>query len=143
MYLPEDNQYKYLLVVVDQATRQIDAIPLKNKDNNTVLNAFKKVYNHNKILTEYIDDNGTEFVNSTMNKYFEDNNINHRKSIAGRHRQTANNKLVKAIFKKQTANELVNKKWVDFLPTLIESINKRARDKKNVKNNNKLEDADM
>ena len=31
LYLPNDNQYKYALVVVDVGTRMIDAEPLKNR----------------------------------------------------------------------------------------------------------------
>ena len=36
LFLPNDNGYKYLLVVVDIATRKTDAEPIKNKDNTTL-----------------------------------------------------------------------------------------------------------
>ena len=136
LFLPEDDEYKYLLVVVDQATRKIDCMALKSKDNKTVLLGLKQIYKNDILKKPRVmtTDNGNEF-EGVVNKYFEDNNIEHKKGIPGRHRQTAlveaaNNKIVKAIFRRQTAYELIKgeqyKKWVEFLPTIIESINKRA-----------------
>ena len=63
LFLPEDDGYKYLLVVVDVATRLTDAEPLKNKEAKTVCNATKKIFRR-KILQTPLRlevDAGTEF----------------------------------------------------------------------------------
>ena len=40
LFLPEDEGYRYALVVVDLATRKTDAEPLKTKDSKTVFFFF-------------------------------------------------------------------------------------------------------
>ena len=40
LYLPDDNGFKYLLVVVDLGSRLMDAEALKNRDAITVRNAM-------------------------------------------------------------------------------------------------------
>ena len=44
MYMPDDKGFKYLLVVIDLYDGALDAEPLKNKDNPTVLKAFETIY---------------------------------------------------------------------------------------------------
>ena len=48
LYLTHDGDYKYLLVIVDVATRAVDAEPLKSRDSDTVYKAFKKIYASNR-----------------------------------------------------------------------------------------------
>ena len=40
IFLPNDNGFKYALVVVDIATRKVDAIPLKSKTNTEILSVL-------------------------------------------------------------------------------------------------------
>src|ERR1700679_2620804 len=42
IFLPNDNGYKYVLVVIDITTRLSDAVPLKTKNSTEVIKAFKK-----------------------------------------------------------------------------------------------------
>ena len=44
LFLPDDDGYKYTLVVIDLATSTLDAEPLKNKESKTVGKALKKIY---------------------------------------------------------------------------------------------------
>src|ERR1700733_12883281 len=45
LFLPDDNGYKYALVVADIGGHRLcDAEPLKNKDQQSVLKAFKAIY---------------------------------------------------------------------------------------------------
>ena len=63
LYLPDDNGFKYLLVVVDLGSRLMDAEALKNRDALTVRNAMIKLYKR-KILQEPVVlqvDGGSEF----------------------------------------------------------------------------------
>ena len=49
LFLPNDNGYRYALVVTDLATRLSDAEPLKSKDTHKVAKGFERIYNR-KIL---------------------------------------------------------------------------------------------
>src|SRR6185312_13609564 len=90
LYLPEDDGYKYALVVTDDATRITDAVPLKSKSNEEVLRAFKTIYDRGiLILPRKVEvDPGTEFKGS-VTKWFRDQNIIVRVGKVGRHRQMA------------------------------------------------------
>jgi hypothetical protein len=44
LFLPDDNGYKYALVVVDIATRKTGAEPMKTKTPKATLNAILKIY---------------------------------------------------------------------------------------------------
>ena len=44
LYLPNDDGYKYALVVIDNGSRNVDAEPLKNRDAKSILAAFKSIY---------------------------------------------------------------------------------------------------
>ena len=44
LFLPNDDGYRYLLVVVDIATRKVDAEPLKSKESKEVKKAMEKIY---------------------------------------------------------------------------------------------------
>ena len=43
LYLPEDDGYKYCLVMCDIGSGLNDAVPLKERDAETVLKAFKTI----------------------------------------------------------------------------------------------------
>ena len=61
---------RYILIVCDVFSRKGYAIPLKNKNADTVLNAFKEIVNNNGHPAKLISDNGTEFLNHQMKSYF-------------------------------------------------------------------------
>ena len=53
LFLPTAKYgFKYLLIVLDIATRQFDCEKLKNKDATVVLKAFKKICNNSKNLSK-------------------------------------------------------------------------------------------
>jgi hypothetical protein len=89
LYLPDDNGFKYLLVVVDLGSRLMDAQELKNRDATTVRNAMIKLYKR-KILQEPLVlqvDDGSEFKGpfKTHFSYF----FKIHTHEAGRHRSQA------------------------------------------------------
>jgi hypothetical protein len=137
--LPEDKQYRYCLVVVDVYSRVTDAEPLKEKSAETVLSAFKKIYNR-KILnlptTQIEVDAGSEF-KSVVHDWFISKGIRVRVAMAGRHRQqglveTRNKIIGSALHKRMAGQELLtgqtSKEWVDDLPHLIRAMNKRTNE---------------
>ena len=88
LYLPNDNGYKYLLVVVDIGSRLTDAEPLGERSALRVKEAFEKIYARDilKIPNTIEVDSGSEF-KGEVKKYFEDNNVRIKVAKPGRHRQ--------------------------------------------------------
>jgi hypothetical protein len=133
LYLPEDDGYKYLLVVVDVATRMCDAEPMKTRDAKTTKNTLTKIYKRGivkKPMRIEVDD-GTEFkgdFEAHFKKFFKI-----LRKMTGRHRQqslveTKNQQIGKILNQRMLAEEINNddtsKNWTDVLPKVIELLNK-------------------
>lgn len=135
LFLPNDGGYKYALVVTDIATRISDAEPLKSKQSEYVMKAFKKIYNRDILsIPDKIDvDSGKEFQGS-VRKFFDDNDTFVKVALPGRHRQLAmvertNQYLARALFLRMYSQEFLTGKtetgWVDDLPIMITALNKQ------------------
>jgi hypothetical protein len=138
--MPEDKEYKYILVVVDPYDNSVDAEPVKDilSKNNDILKAFTKIYSRKylefpKILTL---DKGAEFTQEPIKKYFKDNEVYIKYALTGRSRQLATvermNQRIGTILLKRMANqELItgekSTEWVDDLKTLIEYYNEKKK----------------
>lgn len=136
--MPEDQGYKYLLVVVDDSSRMTDAEPLKQKDAATVLQAFKDIYSRNVLsIPKRLEvDAGPEF-KGVVAKYFQDKDVNVRVAAVARHRQEAlverkNQTIGTALHKRMTAEETITEQpsteWVEDLPILIRALNKHTKE---------------
>lgn len=133
LFLPNDDGYKYCLVVVDIATRKVDAEPLKTKESKEVKQAMQKIYKR-KILKTPLRleiDPGKEF-EGNFSRYFK-NMLHIVKKIVGRHRQqsvveTKNFQIGKILNTRMLVEEINNndtsRSWVDILPKVIKLINK-------------------
>ena len=133
LQMPNDNGYKYILVVTDIGTRISDAEPLKTKNSKEVAKAFKTIYKRG-ILTmpaSITMDSGTEF-KGHVKQYFKRKNVSIKYAKPGRHRQLAlvertNYYISKALFKRMYSQEILTQKksveWVDYLPIIIDIIN--------------------
>jgi hypothetical protein len=132
LFLPDDDGYKYCLVVVDLATRKTDAQPLKTKTSKSVLEAMKKIYKGKYLkLPHYLEvDDGTEFKGEFADYYKP--LLTLRVKDAGRHRQqsvveTRNALLGRTLNKRMVAQEIntevQSNEWVNFLPKVIAAIN--------------------
>jgi hypothetical protein len=134
LFLPEDKGYRYALVVVDVATRSMDAHQLKSKKPEEVLKAFKIIYKRKYLSwpTSFLHvDPGSEF-KGVVTQEFQKKGIIVRVGKAGRHRQQAlvekaNSYIGRAIIKRQTAEELATgetaREWIDDLPKIVKVIN--------------------
>lgn len=134
LFLPDDNGYKYCLVVVDVGSRLTDAQPIKNKSAEDVKKAFEKIYKRGILkLPSYSiqTDPGTEF-KGVVKEYFNDHHVYVRYGKPGRHRQQglveSRNKIIGTILlKRMQAQELLtnktSKSWVSHLPLVIKAIN--------------------
>ena len=137
IYMREDKKgYNYILTVVDVASRLMDAIPLKGRTNQDVIEGFNQVWKHkiileNKVLTLYTDP-GSEFKNKEVMEYFDDKAIDLRFTMTGRKNQTAivehmNFIITKQLGKAMTSKELEtgehSDEWSEKLPKLVKTVN--------------------
>src|SRR6185312_1938981 len=136
LYLPHDEDDKYLLVVVDGQSRITDAQPLTQKTSEATLEGFKKIYERGILkLPKPLDvDPGAEF-KGPVAKWFKDQGIGVRVGKTGRHRMQAlverrNQIIGTAIAKRQAEEELLTGdpavQWKDDIPELIKALNKRT-----------------
>ena len=63
---PSDRKHRFILVVVDYATRYPEATPLKNIDAETVAEALWTMWTRVGVPAEILTDNGSQFVGGTM-----------------------------------------------------------------------------
>lgn len=147
LYLPNDNGYKYALVVTDVASRKTDAEPLKNRKLDTIKKAFDKIYNR-KILTSPSQigfDGEFKPLKSWLKSKFPD--IVVKIGFPGRHRQQSvvesrNAVLGDIILKRQLAEEAEtgesSTEWLDDLPKIVKAFNKYMTRKIDAKYKDKI-----
>ena len=63
---PSDRKHRFILVVVDYATRYPEATPLKNIDAESVAEALWTMWTRVGVPTEILTDNGSQFVGGIM-----------------------------------------------------------------------------
>lgn len=142
LYLPNDNGYKYALVVVDVYDGRVDAKPLKTKKATEVLNAFKNIYKKGILKKPHIItfDEGREF-KGPVKKWFQEKKVQVKYAQPGRHRQVGfveskNKQIALGLFKRMTAQEILTGvpsfEWVEDLPKIIAGINEYAKPRKKV-----------
>ncbi len=136
LYIPEDKEYKYILVVVDVFDKKIDCEPIKElgQEYHQVFEGLRTIYNRGilkkpKILSL---DQGNEFKDKKLLEYLKEHRINLKLTLAGRHRQNAsveraNEKVGTLIHKLQANEEMLTghivKTWVNDLPDIVKALN--------------------
>ena len=141
LFMPNDDGYKYALVIVDVSTSMCDARAIKNKGSDEIIKAMEAIYK-GKILKKPKNisvDDGSEFKGDVA-KYIKEHITEHIKiGVPGRHSQSAyvenrNKEIAKDLLKRMTAEELItgvqNNAWVGDLPKTINKINKVTRERK-------------
>jgi len=119
-----DGEYKYIMTVIDIASKYAWAIPLKNKRAETTMLAFKEIMNERKPDKLWCDQ-GSEFYGKTFSKYAEENGIEIYSTYGESHNaviERFNRTLKTNMWKKFT--EEGNNNWVKMLPSLMEEYNK-------------------
>ena len=146
LYLPDDKGFKFALVMVDVGSGLTDAEPLKERDAESVLTAYKKITARNplKNAPKYMlqCDSGVEF-KGVFSTYVKSKGVTIRVGEVGRSRQQAiaesrNKTIAEALFHRQVSQELLteqpSKEWVNHLKTVIKVINKFQNEKDKTKN---------
>ena len=127
-YGPENNRgYRYVLVVVDNFSNFGWAVPLKNKNAQTIKDCFEKILKISKREPKLFEsDRGKEFFNSILQIFLNNKNIKHysRNSslvsvFAERFNRTIKELLKRPVFERGDSN------WIDIFPVITkEYINR-------------------
>jgi hypothetical protein len=121
-----NNGFKYLLTVIDCFSKYLWSIPLKSKHSNSIINAFKIVFNERKpekLQTdkgrEFDNQNFRQFLNTQNIKYFTSQDKKIKCAIVERVNRTIKDKMFKYFTAKGTRN------YVNILKNLVDSYNNR------------------
>ena len=121
--MPNEQNFKYCLTVIDLYTRYAWIIPLKTKTAKEVKQAFENIFKESKRRpNKLFVDKGSEFYNKEVKPLFKTvySTENFGKSpIIERFNRTIKNKL----FKKFT--ELNSQKWLKILPQIVKEYNNK------------------
>ena len=135
--MPTENNYKYILAVLDGYTRCTWVIPLKHKDGLSVSNAFKEIMKKsNRKPNKLWVDQGKEFYNEHMYKLFKFKKEDIlEKDKSGEYKNqiysvfnASKNPIIER-FNKTLTNKLWkqftiqgNQKWLKILPGIVKKI---------------------
>ena len=127
-YGPKNNRgYRYCLIIIDNFSKYGWAIPIKNKNSQTIKDTFEHILTSSKRKPKNLEsDRGKEFYNSIFQSLLKINNINHYSrytdkgpSIVERFNRTIRDMLKKPIFLNGDAN------WINIIPTIINKYNNK------------------
>ena len=125
-YKTSNNKgYRYIFIVIDNFSKYLWAIPLKNKYSQTITNEFSNIITTSKRIPNKLEsDRGTEFYNGISQNFLKFKNIHHYSrytdrgpSIAERVIRTLRNLLKKPVFEKGNAD------WLSELPSVVKKYN--------------------
>ena len=125
-YKTSNNKgYRYIFIIIDNFSKYLWAIPLKNKYSQTITNEFSNILTKSKRkLLKIESDRGTEFYNSIFQNFLKSKNIHHYSrytdkgpSRAERVIRTVRNLLKKPVFEKGKAD------WLSKLSPVIKQYN--------------------
>lgn len=139
LFLPDDKGYKYALVVVDTATKQVDARALKAKSSGAVISNLLSIWNGKYLRRPQVlaTDPGTEF-KKQVSTFLQKKKIRHKVGRINRHRQQAlaerfNYLFGRAVGTKQNKKEMetgeTSKEWKKDLPKVVRIINEHRKEK--------------
>ena len=123
----ENQNYRYMLNVVDCFSKYAWSVPLLDKKAETVLNALEKIIetSHRKPKRLWVDE-GKEFYNRKMDEFIRENNIV-RYSTHGESKSVIverfNRTLKANMWKRFTA--LNTRNWIDLLEKLMNDYNNK------------------
>lgn len=122
----QNNNFKFILTVIDVLSKYLWAIPLKNKSALSVTSAVKKIFVERKPL-KIRTDRGKEFDNILFKNLCRKNNIifftSKDKKIKCSIVERVNRTLKAKMFRYFTANG--TRKYIDILQNLVDSYNNK------------------
>ena len=123
--ISNNKRFRYIFIVIDNFSKYLWAIPLKNKYSQTITNEFSIIITTSKRKPLKIEsDRGSEFYNSIFQNFLKSKNIQYYSrytdkgpSIAERVIRTVRNLLKKPVFEKGKAD------WLSELPSVVKKYN--------------------
>ena len=123
--ISNNKGFRYILIIIDNFSKVLWAIPLKNKYSQTITNEFSNILTKSKRKPLKLEsDRGAEFYNSMFQNFLKSKSIHHhskytdkRPSLAERVIRTVRNLLKKPVFEKGKAD------WLNELPSVIKQYN--------------------
>jgi transposase InsO family protein len=67
----ENDNFSFILMVIDVFSKFAWGIPLKNKSAQTIIDSFKKIFEDGRIPKKIHTDQGSEFINKYASEFFE------------------------------------------------------------------------
>ena len=126
-FAKENNNYGWMLFIIDCFSRFLFVIPLKKKDENTTCQALEKFLNDLQHLPEYFyHDAGLEFTNKCVKQLLAERGIMQfvlrngpKAAIVERVQRTIKTNL-EMVFAKEK-----NHRWVDVIASIVKNYNHR------------------
>ena len=123
--ISNNKGFRYIFIIINNFSKLLRCIPLKNKNSQTITNDFSNILNKSKRKPLKIESyRGTEFYNSIFLNYLKIKNKQHYSrfidtgpSLAERVIRTVRNLLKKPVFLAGNAD------WISELPFVIKKYN--------------------
>ena len=120
-----NQQYQFLLTVIDVLSKYAWAVPLKDKTGDSIIRAFQHIFKKDRRQPRYLrTDKGTEFVNQKFQKFLKEKGIHFftsnnetKAAVVERFNRTLKNRMWKYFSANNT------RRYIDVLPQLLESYN--------------------
>ena len=117
--------FRYIFIVIDNFSKYLWAISLKNKNSKTITDEFSNILSKSKRRPLKLEsDRGSEWYNSIFQNFLKSKNMHHYSrytdkgpSIAERVIRTIRKLLKKPVFEKGNAD------WISELPSVIKKYN--------------------
>ena len=122
----ENDQFRYLLTVIDIFSKYAFVVPIKNKTGPVVKAAFESILSKSKRKPMKLQfDKGSEFKNSTFLNFLQDKGIDFfttenddiKAAVVERFNRTLKERLYRYFTKKNTL------RYVEVLPSIVRSYN--------------------
>ena len=119
-----NNNFKFILTIIDVFSKTLYAFPLKEKSAIEVLNVFKNLFKSEK-PTKLNTDKGKEFVNNMFSQLCENNdvsffvteNLDIKASVVERVNQTLKNRISRYFTRFGT------RRWINVLDRIVKAYN--------------------
>jgi hypothetical protein len=120
----ENDNFNYILMIIDVFSKYSWAFPLKNKSGENILEAFKKIFESGRKPNKIHTDQGNEFFNKNLKVYLEKMNIElyfinseTKAAVVERFNRTIKERMWRYFTYKNTY------RYIDILEKLIDSYN--------------------
>ena len=120
--ISKNKGYRYIFDIIDNFSKYLWAIPLKNKYSKTITDEFSNVLTTSKRSSLKIEsDRGSEFYNSIFQNFLKSENIQHYSRLTDKGPSIAERviRTIRNFLKKPCRNA----NWTSELPTVIKQYN--------------------